>query len=170
MIDLDKCIRCHSCEIACKQENDLPVGVARIKIWTIGPRRIKGQLHMDFIPTICLQCDDPVCVLVCNANAISKHESGIVTIDREKCVGCMLCVHACPYGLMDFNQESKKAEKCDFCLSRLEYGLDPACVQHCIGGALQLLDIEEAEKIAGERHRAGTTKVWYISSKWKLIL
>jgi Fe-S-cluster-containing dehydrogenase component len=71
---------------------------------------------------------------------------------------------------MHFNQEKNVAGKCNLCFSRVDYGLQPSCVQHCIGGALQFLDVERAEEIARGRHRTGTEKVWYISTKWELSL
>ena len=170
VVDLDKCIRCLSCEIACKQENDLPLGVRWIRVVTIGPRIIKGELHMDFIPVMCLHCDDPVCAHFCPTKAIGKREDGVVTLDEDKCTGCRLCVYACPYGVMYFDQDKNVAGKCNLCSLRMDYGLEPSCVQHCIGGALQFLDIEKAKKIAEGRHRTGTEKVWYISNKCELSL
>jgi len=168
VIDLDKCIGCYSCEVACKQENDLPLGVRWLRVLTIGPRKINGELHMDFIPTMCLHCNDPYCSYLCPTNAIIKREDGVVLLDENKCIGCKLCVYACPYGLMHFNHDRNVAGKCNMCFSRMNYGLEPSCVQHCIGGALQILDIERAKKVAEGRNRAGTEKVWYLSNKWEL--
>lgn len=170
VVDLDKCIRCYSCEVACKQENDLPLGVRWQRVVTIGPRMVKGGLHMDFVPAMCLHCDDPPCAYFCPINAILKRKDGVVIVKEQRCTGCKLCVYACPYGVMHFDQKKNVAGKCDLCTSRIDYGLEPSCVKHCIGGSLQFLDEKTAKKISQGRHMACTGKVWYISNKWKLSL
>lgn len=138
LIDIDRCMRCYACEVACKQENELPAGPRWCRVVTIEPRKIKDQLHMDFVPTMCAQCQEPICSQSCPVNAIRKRADGIVLVDEGRCTGCKLCVYSCPYGAMQFNQEKDKAGKCNLCANRIDSGLEPSCVQHCIGGALQL--------------------------------
>lgn len=76
-------------------------------------------------------------------NAISKREDGIVVMDEELCFGCMACAAACPFAVIQFDLEKDVAVKCDMCLSRVENGLKPACVNHCPAGAILFGDINE---------------------------
>ena len=168
LIDTDKCIRCYACEIACKEENGFPVGPRARRVITVGPRKIGGELHMDFAPAMCVHCDDPVCAYFCPLDAITKREDGIVVINEEKCNGCKRCVYGCPYGVMCYNPQKEVAVKCSLCIDRIDYGLEPSCVQHCIGGALQFVTPEELENITEGAHKVRMGKVCYSSSKWAL--
>ena len=172
LIILDCCIGCHACEIACRQENDLSYETDSkwCRVMTIKPRRIRNELHLDYFPIMCLHCDDPLCIQCCPVEAIIKQEDGIVVVDNEKCNGCGLCVYACPYGAMSFNQLTKVAGKCNLCLERLEYGIEPSCVQHCIGGALRYVTQEDLEETTKGKHTTSIGKVCYASSKWRLAL
>jgi Fe-S-cluster-containing dehydrogenase component len=168
LIDIDRCIRCHACEVACKQEHDLPAKPRWSSVVTMEPRAIQGKLVTDFVFTTCMHCKEPTCALVCPAKAIIKREDGIVIIDDAKCTGCGFCVHACPFGAMEINPEKKTAWKCSLCIDRLEYALEPSCVQHCSGGSLQYLAPEEFAKAAEGRHQAQVGKICYVSTRWKL--
>jgi Fe-S-cluster-containing dehydrogenase component len=170
LIDIDSCVRCHACEIACRQEHDLTAETASCwcRVLTVGPRRVAGKLHMDFIPVVCRQCDDPLCAAICPTGAIRKNDIGLVLIDEAACNGCKLCLYACPYGCISFNEVNRTAGHCDQCRGRTEAGLDPACVQHCIGGALQFVGSEDLEERTSGQHRFLSGRVCYVSSKWKL--
>jgi len=170
LVILDCCIGCHACEIACRQEHDLSyeTGSKWCRVMTIKPRKVEGRLHLDFFPALCVHCDDPLCLIACPVNAIIKREDGTVLVDEEKCDGCRLCVHACPYGTMFFNEVKKVAGKCDLCLDRVRWGIEPSCVQHCIGNALQYVTEEEMQKITQGKHTVSFGKVCYASSQWKL--
>lgn len=170
LVDVDKCIGCYACEIACKQEHDLPLESRWCQVTRIGPRKLAGDLHLDMVPTMCLHCDDPPCANFCPQGAISKRADGIVAIDEAKCNGCQLCVYGCPYGAIYFNQEKKTAGKCSLCVSRVDDELEPSCVQHCIGGALMFVSEKELNQITRGMHIARCGKVWYTSSKWQLSL
>ena len=171
LVVLDACIGCHACEIACRQENELTyeTGSKWCRVMTLKPRRIRDELHLDYFPALCVHCDDPLCVQCCPVEAIVKREDGIVVVDDEKCSGCKLCVYVCPYGAMSFNEVTNVAGKCNLCLNRLEYGIEPSCVQHCIGGALRYVTQEDLEKTTKGKHTAFFGKVCYASSKWKLV-
>lgn len=170
LIDLDNCVRCYACELACRQEHDLTYETKSrwCKVMTIEPRWVNQELHMDFVPVMCVQCDDPICAYFCPVNAISKGEDGIVAIDEEVCTGCRLCVHGCPYGALFFNEMRGVIGKCDLCINRVHSGIEPACVQHCIGGALQFVSHEELNNITLGEHILRMGMVYYASSKWKL--
>jgi len=89
----------------------------------------------------CRHCDEPSCVYSCLTGALSKDaETGIVSLDTEKCIGCWTCVMACPYGAIVPDMTSKKASKCDLCSSHLDV---PACVANCPNEALLWGDINE---------------------------
>ena len=98
VVELDRCIGCKGCQVACKMENGTPLGSDRIKVRKVGPTGTYPNLEMYFLPTMCQQCEEPVCARVCPTGAIYKNESdGVVKIDREKCIGCHSCNNACPY-------------------------------------------------------------------------
>lgn len=143
LIDHELCFDCKACEVACKQEHNLPVGPRFITVVTVGPRKVGDKLIVDFVPRTCLHCGKPPCAEVCPTDAIKKREDGIVIIDEELCNGCMACQSACPFSVIQFNPEKSVAEKCDMCLSRVEKGLKPACVHHCQAGAILFGDINE---------------------------
>lgn len=170
LIILDCCIGCHACEIACRQENNLSyeTGSKWCQVMTIRPRQVQNELHLDFFPTMCVHCDDPLCIQSCPVEAIVKRGDGIVVVDNEKCNGCKLCINACPYGAMFFNEVTGVAGKCNLCLERLDYGIEPSCVQHCIGGALRYATQEDLEETTKGKHTTFIGKVCYASSKWKL--
>lgn len=137
LIDYKLCFGCYACEIACKQENDLPVGPRWIIVKIVGPRKIEGKLTMDFVPLTCMHCDHPPCIEACPVDAITKREDGIVLISSEHCIGCLVCLQACPFGAIQWDSNRNSIGKCNLCLSRIERGLKPACVQACPAGAIQ---------------------------------
>jgi len=170
LIDIDACVRCYSCEVACRQENQLLFETKSrwCRVFTIGPRKVNEKLHLDFVPVICLQCEDPICAYFCPVDAISRREDGIVIVDEKLCTGCRQCQYGCPYGAMHFNEITRKAGKCNLCLSRTEEGIEPTCVQHCIGGALRFISLHQLEEIVQGKHLARIGRTYYLSSKWVL--
>jgi len=170
LIDIDKCVACYACEVACKQENGLPLTSRWCRVVAIGPRKAEGQVHQDFLPVFCNHCDDPICSYFCDFDAIVKGEDGVVLIDEEKCTGCGICVFGCPYGFISLDQGKKLAGKCSLCTNRTDNGLEPSCVQHCLSGALQFVTIDELGAITDGMHITNLGKIYYASSKWKLLL
>ena len=137
-IDEAACWGCQACEVACKQENDIPVGVKVIRVGETEPADLDTHRHnYTYTVTLCRHCADAPCVAACPAEAIEKRPDGIVVLDEATCTGCGACVEACPYGAIAFNETADVAMKCNMCFHRVEKGLVPACADnicpsHCI--------------------------------------
>ncbi|KKM09599.1 4Fe-4S ferredoxin [Clostridiales bacterium PH28_bin88] len=161
VIDLRRCIGCEACGVACKVENGVPVGVYRS--WVNETETGKfPKVKNRFLPRLCNHCADPKCVSVCPTGATFQREDGIVAINQEKCVGCGLCVKACPYNARFLHPEKTNAsklkvvDKCTFCAHRVEEGMKPACVNTCPAGARIFGDLndpnsEVAKLVAGNK-------------------
>jgi Fe-S-cluster-containing dehydrogenase component len=146
-IDLDYCIGCRACEVACKQEHDIPVGVKWINVIQVGPKMIGNKLRMDFVPMKCRHCAKAPCMDACPEDAISKRSDGIVLIDEEACTGCLACVDVCPFGSIQMNPKTMVAEKCTLCVHRVDAGIEPACVHTCPSKCMHFGDVNELVKI-----------------------
>jgi Fe-S-cluster-containing dehydrogenase component len=146
VIDERRCIGCQACVVACKDENNVPVGVFRTWVDVVetgemvpdpaGPivtdvGNYRSEVKRSSMPLICNHCDHPPCVDVCPVKATFKRADGIVMIDYDLCIGCGYCVQACPYNARFFNPVQQTADKCTFCAHRLDRGLLPACVTSC---------------------------------------
>lgn len=167
IVDLRKCVGCGSCQVTCKQENEVPFGFFRTRVdyEDVGkyptPRRY-------FLPKLCNHCDNPPCLSPCPVKgATYKRKDGVVVVDRDLCIGCGRCADACPYGARYLNKnvniknnpvkypkvdevkgKDKNTlfvmDKCDFCMHRLAAGIDePACVRNCPGKARYFGDIND---------------------------
>jgi len=135
LIDMRKCIGCQACAVACKAEFDVPLGVNRSWVEYV-EKGLYPAGGRSFLPRLCNHCSDPPCVRVCPTGATYKREQdGVVVVDSGVCIGCKYCVLACPYGSRFLNPVTRFADKCDFCIHRVEHGLVPACVNTCVGGA-----------------------------------
>lgn len=97
VIDQRKCVGCHACTIGCVAENHLPPGVVYRPVVTT-ERGEFPNVHLEFTPRPCMQCDKPPCVPVCPVKATWIRPDGVVAIDYDKCIGCRYCLTACPYG------------------------------------------------------------------------
>jgi Fe-S-cluster-containing dehydrogenase component len=150
IVDTRDCFGCTACEVACKQEHNLPVGPRLIRVYTDGPCEIEGRLQLRYEVAHCIHCSYPPCKDVCPVDAISKREDGIVLIDEELCIGCKDCIDACPLGVMHFNEEKEVAQKCDLCVDRIDQGLNPACVDACPGYCIYFGDVSEISKRVDE--------------------
>ena len=102
VIDLRKCVGCHSCTVACVAENKLPPGVVYRPVLDEEFGNYPNVTRR-FTPRPCMQCDDPPCVPVCPVNATYKNPDGIVVVNYDQCIGCRYCVTACPYGARTFD-------------------------------------------------------------------
>lgn len=145
VVNLDKCTGCYACEIACKMENNVALGEHWNKVVEVGPFGEYPDITRYKLPSMCQQCADAPCVNVCPTGASYRDEDGVVLIDREKCIGCKYCMMACPYGVRDWNKETKTVEKCTLCGQLTAKGELPACVKSCAAGARFYGDLDDPE-------------------------
>lgn len=146
VIDLNRCIGCYSCELACKQENDVPLGEYWNKVHPIGPSGTHPHLEQYWLPTMCQQCEDAPCVKVCPTGASYRDpETNTVLINKAVCIGCKYCMMACPYGVRSWNEANKVVEKCTLCGQLTAKGEQPACVKACSGEARFYGDLDDPE-------------------------
>lgn len=147
--DLNRCVGCLACSVACKAVNDVPIGYYWNKVVRIGPNPVAGgsgdwpDVYMYFLPITCQHCENPECVNVCPTSASYRAEDGTIQIDPEMCIGCQSCVTACPYGVRYLNEEAGVVEKCTLCAEKMEKGELPQCVSQCGGNARWVGDTEE---------------------------
>jgi Fe-S-cluster-containing dehydrogenase component len=130
IVDSKKCINCKACVVACRAENRVPLGHSRN--W-IGEER-RGtwpKLLAFFEPEQCHHCANPSCVRVCPTGASYQRSDGLVVVDDRECIGCRYCIVACPYNARFFRDDKGVAEKCTFCVQRVDRGETPACVETC---------------------------------------
>jgi Fe-S-cluster-containing dehydrogenase component len=137
VIDLRRCYGCHTCSIACKAEFDVPLGVWRSWVKILHKGEFPNtQIH--FLPRLCNHCEHPSCVHVCPVKATYKSKNGAVLQRYDRCIGCRYCMQACPYNARYRLPRKTGAvpyeriiDKCDFCVHRVNKGLEPACVNAC---------------------------------------
>jgi len=130
VIDHRRCIGCHACTVACKAENDVPVGNFRTWVKYV-EKGAFPEVRRHFAVLRCNHCTKAPCVTICPVTALDKRKDGIVDIDRDVCIGCRACMQACPYDAIYLNEEDGCVEKCHYCAHRVEKGLQPACVIVC---------------------------------------
>ena len=139
--DLNKCVGCLACTVACKTVNSVPIGSFWNKTLRIGPTPRAGgsgqypDIEMYFLPVGCQHCKDPECIKVCPTRASHKRDDGTVQVDKDKCIGCQFCVMACPYGVRYLNDVERVVEKCTLCEQLISAGGLPQCVSQCGGFA-----------------------------------
>ncbi len=164
-IDVNKCIGCARCVVACKTENDVPDEPHFYNTWVeryvirgdgevevdspnggidgFPPLEDAGEIRRSFfVPKLCNHCAIPPCVQVCPVGATFITEDGVVLVDDEYCIGCRYCIQACPYGARWMHPEKHVAAKCTFCYHRVVDGLVPACVEVCPTGARIFGEVE----------------------------
>ena len=181
VIDLKRCSGCKTCSVVCKVANNIPNDIIWNRVLTEGCDRFDSaegtypNLSRTYLPLACQHCENPACERVCPTGATYKDDKGRVEIDYDKCIGCRMCMSACPYnGVRSFNWEepvfhmdyamgSKDepehqqhvVEKCTFCYHRTSQGIEPACMHLCVGRARFWGDLDdptsEVSRLLAER-------------------
>ncbi|NPD31014.1 4Fe-4S dicluster domain-containing protein [Eggerthellaceae bacterium zg-1084] len=169
-INTDRCVGCHTCAVACKMSNNVPDGMLWNRVLTEGADVIDGavgtypHLSRGYLPLACQHCENPACMKVCPTHATYKDDQGRVEIDYDKCIGCRMCMAACPYNVRVFNWiEPERAaghsygeaavpergrgvmEKCTLCSERTDRGDLPMCVSCCPARARVFGDLDDPE-------------------------
>ena len=151
--DKKKCIGCFSCTIACKINKGVLAGPKPTDIIPVGPRMIDGLPRVSYVFMPCFHCETPWCVSACPTGAMQKRPAdGIVFVKAELCVGCKSCMSACPWGTPQWNAETGKVVKCDYCMNRLAEGLQPACVTICTTHCLSFGKAEGMPDVRRQRY------------------
>ena len=146
LINDETCMACHSCEIACC--------VAHSKSGTLygalaEAPQLASRLHVEQggkgrgFPLGCRHCQDPHCVRACVSKALYVNPKGVVLVDEKRCIGCLMCFIACPFGSIEKGskaQEVYRISKCDLCA---ELDEDPACVTACPTKSLSFEDPDD---------------------------
>ncbi|MFA6808957.1 MAG: 4Fe-4S dicluster domain-containing protein [Eubacteriales bacterium] len=143
VIDVGRCIACHSCTVACRENNNLPLDMIYNPVTTVGPKGVFPNVHMVHLPLLCMHCENAPCVDCCPTGASQKSKDGIIWVDEKKCVGCKACIMACPYGARVFNEDKGSVQKCNFCMDLTTLGEDPYCVKTCHQKARIFGDLED---------------------------
>ncbi|MEW6039916.1 MAG: 4Fe-4S dicluster domain-containing protein [Elusimicrobiota bacterium] len=141
------CVGCRVCELACSAGhfNCFKRTLSAIAI-------IKYDEKSRDVPMVCEQCEDAACAAVCTPRAINRNtKTGAWEIDYSKCIGCKLCVSACPFGQIFFDDEMKIPVKCNLC------GGDPECVKVCPSATLVF---DEPHKSIMHRRRHFAEKIF----------
>jgi tetrathionate reductase subunit B len=149
VIDQERCIGCEACSVACMLENKTGAPLIRVKTQNVEqqdtPEGRFPDLKMCFLPMLCNHCAHPPCVDVCPPGALAKRKDGPVVLDEEVCDGCQACIEACPFDAVLYDSEKEKAEKCSFCVHRIDRGLEPFCVICCEGQAIHFGDLSDPD-------------------------
>ena len=156
-LDARSCTGCKACQIACKDKNNLPVGVLWRRVVSVegGEWVPRGDAWLTnvfayFVSTACMHCELPICAEVCPTAAITQRPDGIVIIDSQRCMGCRYCEMACPYRALQFDPAQGVMTKCDFCYDLIDQGKPPACVSSCQMRVLHFGDMDELRSQYGQ--------------------
>ncbi len=178
LIEVDRCIDCEACMVACELENQVPLGKHRNWVKAAPLQGTFPSLAQDYLPGNCMHCENPPCVQVCPTGASYQRADGLVLIDQTKCIGCQFCIEACPYGARYLDPTRGVVDKCTACVHRLDAGQPPACVETCVGNARHLGDLNDPESDVAKLYATGRAQpfhpetgtqpqVFYISARGK---
>ena len=183
-INLHRCIGCNTCTVACKMQNNVSDGMLWNRVLTEGCERFDSaegtypNLSRTYLPLACQHCENPACERVCPTGATYKDDKGRVEIDYDKCIGCRMCMAACPYSARTFNwNEPVRAtgasygdarvpergrgvmEKCTLCKERTDEGDEPMCVRCCPADARIFGDLDDPDSAVSRLRREQSAEV-----------
>ncbi|MCD6597048.1 MAG: 4Fe-4S binding protein [Bacteroidales bacterium] len=140
IFDINKCVACDACIVACSVENDLAPPVERRKIYSFNEFN-HPDLAAFNLSLACNHCEEASCMEACPAGAYKRDENtGAILLDKSFCIGCSYCIWACPYDAPELNLETGIIDKCTLCNEKVTNGGKPACAQNCPTGALDWND------------------------------
>ena len=148
-VDIEKCMACRGCELACAVAHSSSKDMQTVVLAGEKPGyRINVEAYGRLaVPVNCKHCEAPACVIACPTGAVHREKAGEpVMVDLERCIGCRMCVMACPFGVITVNTDGSGVLKCDLCIERLAEGKAPACVSACPTKALKFIDEEESNR------------------------
>ena len=140
--DMTRCVGCRACQVACKDRNNLDIGLLfrYAKTYETGSFPKVGMYNYS---GSCNHCEHPACVTVCPTGAMYKAEDGTVIHDDDMCIGCKSCMNICPYGSPKFDEARSIVRNCDVCASLRAKGQNPVCVDACPSRALDFGERDE---------------------------
>jgi carbon-monoxide dehydrogenase iron sulfur subunit len=149
IIDIERCLACKSCEIACAVVHSKSGILEKaVREQPKPQRRITVETAGEFaIPLQCRHCEDARCIEICPTGAIRReNEQSPIVVEQDLCIGCKLCMVVCHFGVLQISREGRAILKCDMCLQRTEQGQEPACIEACLTGAMKLVLVEEVTR------------------------
>ena len=148
-VDLQRCIGCRTCQVACKDRRDLQSAGPR-------PRRVDSfecgtypDVSLFHLALSCNHCDEPACVAGCPTAALHKAGDGTEQYDADRCVVCRNCMTVCPYGAPQHDEDANLIAKCDACKALRDAGRNPVCVDACPMRALEFGELDELRAAHG---------------------
>ncbi len=182
VINQKRCIGCQACALSCKMSNNVPDGMMWNRVLSVNADHMDGavgtfpSLSREYLPIACQHCENPACQKVCPTGATYKDDKGRVLIDYDKCIGCRMCMAACPYNARVFNWNEPVRqvgfdygdkdvpargkgimEKCTLCHERADRGEEPMCVVNCPMRARVYGDLDDPNSEASKLVREGGT-------------
>lgn len=184
VISQQRCIGCQACALSCKMSNNVPDGMMWNRVLSVNTEHLDGaqgtypNLTREYLPIACQHCENPACMRVCPTGATYKDDKGRVQIDYEKCIGCRMCMAACPYNVRAFNWNEPVRqvgfdygdaevpargkgimEKCTLCKERGDRGEEPMCVVNCPMRARIYGDLDDPNSAASRAIRENAAYV-----------
>ncbi|NWF78281.1 MAG: 4Fe-4S dicluster domain-containing protein [Chloroflexi bacterium] len=147
VVDYEKCTGCRLCELVCAVKHEGVSNPLRARIHIV-----KWEMKGIMVPMICNQCESAPCISVCPTNARTRdEEQRKVNVDYDKCIGCKMCIVACPFGAVSFDPFASRIISCDLCDG------DPRCADFCETGALRYVEASQSNK---QRQREAAEKLY----------